>query len=432
MRTEKLTRQLIYVLYNAVILIAELWIGIQYDYCNISLIIYFMSYFVFGNLVIWNIYRENRIISLFSAFNGFGILYTNFYILQMISVNEKIPQNNYYTMLLSYLAMLVFDIVYLLTKTRICFKRGKYEAKKSTTLIFLLSLFFLFSIGIEFYVIFYRIGITPYLSASRAQKSLLLSKFSALTFYKVTIPLVSVMALQQYFKYKSRFCAGLAFFAFVISIFNALISMSRAELISIMLPYIFLFEQYGKLNKKKIIFLVGGSFFLFGAWKSLFSSGKTFLYFDSEFNTWYEIFDNVIEAEVPRLNGKSYADTLLNLIVPFTNAEPLSVWYVKTFEYTTWLRGGGRGFSGVLEAYMNFSIWGVVVVYGFYGWLLKQTQLNLEKDDDRAIIIYMILLISMFQFFRSESYSLWKNMAWFRLYPVVIIMWVSRRIRIIR
>jgi len=178
--------------------------------------------------------------------------------------------------------------------------------------------------------------------------------------------------------------------------------------------------------------LVGGSFILFGAWKSLFSSGKTFLYFDSEFNTWYEIFDNVIEAEVPRLNGKSYADTLLNLIVPFTNAEPLSVWYVKTFEYATWLRGGGRGFSGVLEAYMNFSIWGVVVVYGFYGWLLKQTQLNLEKDDDRAIIIYMILLISMFQFFRSESYSLWKNMAWFRLYPVVIIMWVSRRIRIIR
>jgi oligosaccharide repeat unit polymerase len=236
--------------------------------------------------------------------------------------------------------------------------------------------------------------------------------------------------MQQFFTYKDKFSMLLAILSFGISVLNSVISKSRAELIAILLPFLFLCENYKKVSRKKLIALLVGSLLLFGVWKSLFSSGSKFLYYDSEFSTWYEICENVFERDLKPLYGKSYFDTLLNLVVPFTDTEPLSIWYVKNFEYDTWVRGGGRGFSAALEAFLNFGVLGNAIIYGIYGWLLKQVQFNMEKDDDKSIIIYMILLVSMFQFFRSESYSLWKNMMWFRVYPALILMWVSDHVTI--
>ena len=36
-------------------------------------------------------------------------------------------------------------------------------------------------------------------------------------------------------------------------------------------------------------------------------------------------------------------------------------------------------------------------------------------------------MISMHQFFRSESYSVWKNMMWFKIYPIAFIFFLSRK-----
>ena len=113
-----------------------------------------------------------------------------------------------------------------------------------------------------------------------------------------------------------------------------------------------------------MIILIIGSFILFGVWKSLFSSSRIInIYYDSEFNSWYKIFNNILQSDLSKLFGTSYIKTLVNLVIPFTKTEPLSVWYVRNYEYETWISGGGRGFSGVLEAYMNFGIIGCILVY---------------------------------------------------------------------
>lgn len=412
--------------YNAVVLLFCLWTIISYSHMNIYILFYMLTTILIGNMILSHVLRSGRIINVFTTFNGFGLLYTGFYIIKKILLNEVITNNAYYAMMLSYFSILVFDCAYAMTKRRLTFSKKESNLRNSIFINYLLLILLTLSVAVEFYFLFIRIDISSYLAASRAQKSLLTSGASVLTFYTFTIPLVCIISLQQYLKYKDRFAASIAFVSLNVAIVNSIISMSRAELISVLLPVLFLYEHYNRISKRKIILFLVGVILLFGVWKSLFSSGKNFLYYDSEFSTWYEIFSNVFSSNLKPLYGKSYLETLLNLVIPFTNTEPLSVWYVKTFEYDTWLRGGGRGFSAVLEAFMNFDIFGNLLIYSLYGWLLKQAQFNLERDDDKSIIIYMIFLVSMYQFFRSESYSLWKNIMWFRIYPVLILMRASR------
>lgn len=419
-----------YLFFNLIVVLLIAWTILSYSFFNIYILLFALFVILIGNWMIYSIYKEGRIISLFVAFNGFGLLYTGFSIIQNIVTDQRIDEYRFYAMLLSFFSIIVFDVAFCLTRRRAVFGAKQYDFRKTNFINYLLIIILIISVCLEIYFLVFRISFSAYLVASRAQKSLMTTGNSVLSLYTFTIPLVGIISLQQCFKYKDRMCAFIAAISLAIVIFNSIISMSRAELISIMLPILFLFEYYNRISKRNIILLLVGSFLLFGVWKSLFSSGRNFLYYDSEFGTWYEICENVLRRELKPLYGKSYLDTLLNLVVPFTNSEPLSVWYVKTFEYNTWIRGGGRGFSAVLEAYMNFRIFGNVIIYTLYGWLLKQAQLNIERNDDRSTIMYMILLISMFQFFRSESYSLWKNMAWFRIYPVLITMWMSTHVRL--
>ena len=416
-------------LFNLIVALFTVWMIVSYEYFRVSLIVFILGTALIGDLIFFNINRTNKIISIFTAFNGFGLLYTGYFFFQQILLNIEISQYKYFAMFLSFLSILVFDISYLLTKKKVEISGGTSRFSRSRSTCFFLVLVLLSSIAAEVYLLFIRIGIASYIAASRAQKSVLMSEYaSVLTFYTFTIPLVCIIGLHQYLKYKDRYSAVITFVSLSIAILNSFISMSRAELISILLPVLYLYEKYGILSKKKTALLISAAFLLFGIWKSLFSSGGSVLYYDSEFSTWYKICENVLSQKMKPLYGKTYLDTIQNMVIPFTNTEPLSVWYMKNFEYDIWLRGGGRGFSAVLEAYMNFRVLGNIIVYSFYGWLNKQIQFNEDRDDDKSTIIYMIFLVSMFQFFRSESYSLWKNMMWFRIYPTLIILWMARHI----
>ena len=85
--------------------------------------------------------------------------------------------------------------------------------------------------------------------------------------------------------------------------------------------------------------------------------------------------------------------------------------------------GGGRGFPATFEAYMNLGIFGVVGIYGLYGYLAKKININTEL----GLFIFLIIIVSIHQLFRSEAYSFWKNMMWFRMYPMLILYYFSTR-----
>lgn len=112
------------------------------------------------------------------------------------------------------------------------------------------------------------------------------------------------------------------------------------------------------------------------------------------------------------------------MIVPITHTEPLSRWYLKIYEPNIYSRGGGRGFSGVIEAYLNFGVFGNIFIYTLYGILFKKLS---NIDSELKLIIFLILLGSIYQLFRSESYSLWKTMYWFEILPTLILFRFSKR-----
>lgn len=430
--TMQINELIMYFLYNVLVTFFLVFAFFNCLYKDFELITYYISFYLFGNYVLFTIFKHNQIVTLQNSFNVFGFLYSNFLITQMIFNHEKINSNYYLAMNLSYLSIIVFNIFFVLTNKNIQCKAINnyfYFSKKNlNNLIIIIISALVICLMIEYYVVFYKIGIINYALASRASKSLLMRPYVWLTFYKTLTPLISVISLLLYVKYKKKAFKTIFFAAFFITLFNSLISMSRSELISLLLPIFYLLEKNKAISKKILVILIVSVFFLFGIWKSLKSS-QIEIHYDGELNTWYKIFDNVSSLSNQKLWGKSYLDTAINLVIPFTGIEPLSKWYIRKFEYEVYLRGGGRGFSSVLEAFMNYGVLGIVFVYGFYGFLFKQIELKVKKENDLFEIIYMIFMVSLFQFFRSESYSLWKNMVWFRVYPVIFLFISAKGIK---
>lgn len=414
-----------YFIYSILISIYLLNLFNKYSYFNKSLITFCLSFYIIGYLMFYEFQKCRNFFSLNIIFNAFGILYTNFYIFQQILLDCQIDSVIFKAMNLSYISIIFFNLGYFLSKkeTNTILKKDIKLYNKSTVNL-LLTLLLIVSISVEYYVIFQKIGFSTYKASSRAAKSLLMSDYSVLSFYKSTIPLICISSLYLYFKYKNKYSRFLFTISFLISMVNSVITVSRAELISILLPILFLLNHYKKISNKIVVILGISSFVLFGAWKGLSYGSISEISFDSEFDTWYRICSNVLSSSnFSLLYGKSYLNTLISFVVPVSNSTSLSSWYVHNFEYSVFLRGGGRGFSGVLEAYMNFGILGNILVYYLYGWIIKQQ----NDKSDFSIILYMIFMISIFQFFRSESYSLWKNMVWFKLYPVILVFFISKK-----
>ena len=403
-------------------IVIHLW---DYYYFDIYTADYVLSYFVMVFFIL-HYFFKNGVLSLESLFNIFGLLYSNYHISQLVSLNQQIPPTIGFAMILSHLSIVVFNFSFLIFRSKK--KQTIYEHSPQYDLHtqnVLLTILLLICLATEFYVIFQKIGIVAYFAAERGGKSLLMAEYSRLTFYKFAIPLVSVASLYNFFSERNRYSLFLFVIAFTVSLFNSILSASRAEMLSLFLPVLFLLKYFNKIKERTVIVIGGLAVVLFGAWKSLFW-GEFDVSFDSEFNTWYEICDRVLK--IPNrelLYGQSYLTTLYNLIIPFTDSNTLSTWYLENYEWEVMVRGGGRGFSAVLEAYMNFDIFGIFLVYGFYGWLISK--LNTRTTFDT--LVYLIVMISLFQFFRSESYSLWKNMMWFKIYPLAVIYFVSRRFR---
>lgn len=394
-----------------------------YDFFSFHFFEFILSFYFFVFLAIKD-YNSKLLFSIRIIFNLFGFLYTNYHIIQLVETNQRIDDYTFFAMDLSYLAIISFNLVYSYSKKSKPILREQGYTFSVSKFNFGLIIFCILSLLSEFYVVFYKIGIVSYILASRAERSLMREGYSFFMFYSFLIPLIAAISLFLYYKYKKKKNLFIFFISFIIAVLNAVITASRADLLSLFLPIVFLCNYFKVISNKKTVIIGCMGFALMGIWKSLYSE-EVEVQYDSEFNTWYEICKNMMSN--PRgldiLYGQSYIKTAINLVVPFTGMESLSTWYVKNYEYSVYLAGGGRGFSSVLEAYMNFRLLGVIIVYAFYGWLAKK----ISPKGVANVLLFMIVITSINMLFRAESYSLWKNMMWFKIYPILMLYFYSRK-----
>jgi hypothetical protein len=87
----------------------------------------------------------------------------------------------------------------------------------------------------------------------------------------------------------------------------------------------------------------------------------------------------------PAWNGASYLHGVMRIVPNVADARSSaendmrrpSHWVTMEAEPYVYSRGGGIGFSGVAEPYLNFGLLGVVVVFTLLGWLLTFADMRL-------------------------------------------------------
>lgn len=402
------------------------------------------GYIFIGISVMWlsimiyiETFTKGKIFTYKNLVNIFGVLYINYFFLECIQKSIEPTFNHYKIFFIANISIIVFNIVYSFSENKIKISklplRNKQYNEKILKIIILFI--FLFAIFLEFYVINLKIGIKNYIFVTRAERSLLMKPYGALTIYKDLFILCMTISYYKKNTIKSKVYSLIFYISLFSSLFNAVISISRADMIMIVIPIICLSVYLKKITNKQVIVIGIVGFILFGAWKGvlsgiIFKSEVKNINIDvsSEFSTWYDISENVLSdldnGNNEFLLGKSYMDTIKNLIIPITDSEPLSVWYVKKYEYLTYLKGGGRGFSSILEAYMNFGIVGNIIYFSILGIIFSQFNKISEKDV-KYLIIYAISSGCIYKIFRSESYSFFKNWFWFYIIPILIIFKLS-------
>jgi len=125
--------------------------------------------------------------------------------------------------------------------------------------------------------------------------------------------------------------------------------------------------------------------------------------------------------------GTTYFESLFIRTNPFSNLENLSLWYVRTFHYDTYIIGGGMGFSGLAEAFMNFHLCGIIflaVILGFGGkWLFEQA---FVKKKIIYAAIYASSLDIWIKIIRSDSTAIVNRWLIYFVLPISLIVVFSK------
>ena len=268
-----------------------------------------------------------------------------------------------------------------------------------------------------------KIGVDNFIFSDRVYRAGLLKAYGSLFFYEFWFNIAGLLALHRYLITKNKKYFWIFLFCFSNIMFLSIVSISRSAILYSLLPLIYYLNKMNKLSNKTIVIIMSSMFVLF-----LFIRGlmyKQFLGVDvgedvqlGELVTWRRIFLNILPYyEIERLNGYSYLQTLLSFVNPFYKGESLSVWYVKTFEYNYYLSGGGRGFSGVAEGYINFGYFGVCIYFYVIGKIFKFFQ---NKDNNFWIFICgSYLMVNSYRIFRAESFTVFKYWYWFIVIPII-------------
>jgi len=103
--------------------------------------------------------------------------------------------------------------------------------------------------------------------------------------------------------------------------------------------------------------------------------------------------------------GSSYLEAFVSLIpkdIISSRPEYLSEWYARRFHQDTFDSGGGFGFSLIAETYINFGVFGMILIGGVLGYIFKKLFAFTFNDiSPIKLTLYGILLYYIFILTRS-------------------------------
>jgi oligosaccharide repeat unit polymerase len=320
------------------------------------------------------------------------------------------------------------------------FKQKKYFIIRNTPNLYFILLVLL-SVAISFfiYVVILKIGVQDYFFTSRANRSLIVRPYSHFMVFIDLLNFISVLSLFLFLKtHKSKY-KKLFIISFSFAILHAVLTISRNNLVLIIVPTIFLLHYYNYIKAKTIVFIVLIGLFVAVVWKVLLFNliiGDSFdisqilenIKFPREFVVWQEISQNILQSNFS-LHGESYLNAIVSLFYPFHFADNLSLWYVKNYEPHTYEIGGGRGFSNVLEAYINFDIAGVIVFFFLFGILIYIFQRK-SMSSIYFLLPYAFSLAFIHRIFRSDFMSLIKTWWWMYCLSFILLLALFKTLRV--
>lgn len=369
-------------------------------------------------LIFFEYKRSDILFSYYNLFLLYWFMYTVGIYLYGVPINSGIIFSTQLILLAGTFFIIGYNIIPL--------GMGKFKQKKiflsqnipnlSFMLIVLLSL----ALSLFIYVI-YKIGLQEYFFTSRANRSLIVRSYSSFMIFIDLFNFISVLALFLFLNTKKTIYKKIFIIVFFIAIIHAILTISRNNILLILVPTIFLLHYYNYLKAKIIIFIISIGLFIAIIWKVLLFNlimTDTFnisqimenIKFPREFVVWQEISQNILKDDI-LLYGESYLNGIGSLFYPFHFADNLSLWYVKNYEPATYAIGGGRGFSNILEAYINFGIPGVILFFFLLGIGIYIFQKNSMKSI-YLFLPYAFSLAFIHRIFRSDFMSLVKTWWW--------------------
>ena len=380
----------------------------------------FVLFFFFICILMYFEYKRTKLI--FNYFSLF-LIYWYLYTIGIFFSGEELTQYNLFAAELILIGGLFFIIgYYFFPLGSKSFYQKKIEKlnKLPNIKIFLLLLTFV-ALAFFIYIVFIKIGFQNYFFTSRANRSLIVRPYSKIMIFIDLFNIISSIALLFYIKTKKRFYKYIFILVFTVGLFHAILTISRNNLVLLIFPIVYILHYYNYLKTKAILLLLLTGVLVASLWKVVL--GSLFLYgnldlglmlqnfkFPREFIVWQEISNNLLSKEQLYLYGKSYIEAFSNFIYPH-HVENLSLWYVRNYEPHVFEIGGGRGFSNILEAYLNFDILGVIVIFFILGNLVYLFQLK-SRNNIVLFLSYAFSLSFIHRIFRSDFVSLTKTWWW--------------------
>ena len=401
--------------------------------------------FVFFSCLSINAVKTSKCLDFSSVFYAMGILYAIGPFLSALILETPRYQVDNHIILVLYvvLALISFRIGYASTKT----KRRPIETNvvvNHNIVVLILSIFFLVYLFSVINLI-KSIGLYAFVTQGRGEMKMAIGEsFKAINILDPLIYVVEVLALEFFIITKGiknyRIKYGILFFSSLfVSIAFSLIQVDRSSLLLSLLPMVFLLNYHGLLSLRRILFYGTALLALFVVWKQLIAglimgdigvARELDVTVPTEIVAWFDVGcdvqDGLESGKIDYKYGYTYLKALESFVNPFwQNYEALSTWYVRTFRPDMFEHGGGKGFSCVLEAVLNFGFIGPILCFGFIGSFVKR----IERKVPSSIFyrcFYALMISLVYKLFRSEIYSIVKMSYWLWVLPIFFIWYLSR------
>lgn len=143
-----------------------------------------------------------------------------------------------------------------------------------------------------------------------------------------------------------------------------------------------------------------------------------------EFGSWARVARDVLSRPYSDIADFTFLKAPFSVIPSFLYPDrPLapSLWYVRTFDPLTASRGGAWAFSLVIESFMNFWVFGPIVL----GFFISMIIAKFERSMMRRLLMVFVLAFS----FRFDMVSMTQQTGWTLMF-VGMFHVISRGIRL--